>query len=277
MKRRLVGIGTALIPFILLIPFLPWTLGGLPVWAVDAKDTLESAVHEYQEAMNSTGAEIRLERFKRARRLFAQVIEERKIENADLYVNFGNAALQARDIGNAILAYRRALAVQPGHKRARQNLDHARELLPDWVPRPKGQTLFDTFFFWQSTLSRSARSLAAALSFALAGILIALAVRWHWPWARNTAVFPLLIWLGIGGMPFWASGNSGDAVITATEVTAQSADSVGAPARFSEPLPGGTEVQIVEQREQWAHIRLSDSRTGWVRLSSLTPIHRRDH
>ena len=267
MKRLAVGMGVAL---------LPWILGGLSVWAVDPRDTLESAVHEYQGALNSTGADIRIERFKRAQRLFAQVIEERRIENADLYANFGNAALQARDIGKAILAYRRALAVQPGHRRARQNLDHARELLPDWVPRPKGQTLFDTFFFWQSTLSRSARSLAAALSFALAGILIALAVRWRWPWARNTAVLPLLIWLGIGGLPFWTRGNSGDAVITAREVTAQSAESSGAPARFSEPLPGGTEVQILEQRDPWAQIRLADSRTAWVRASTLTPIHRRN-
>jgi hypothetical protein len=260
MKRLLFGIGVALI------------LGNLPVWAADPKVTLESAVREYQEALNTTRADLRLERFKRAQRLFAQVIEGRKIENADLYVNFSNAALQARDIGNAILAYKWALAVQPGHKRARQNLDHARELLPDWVPRPKGQTLFDTFFFWQGTFSRSARSLAAALSFALAGILIALAVRWRWPWARNSAVLPILIWLGLGVLPFWSSDDSGDAVVTASEVTAQSADSGGAPARFSEPLPGGTEVQILERRNPWAHIRLADGRTGWVRTSALTPV-----
>ena len=173
MRRWLVGLGVTLL------------FGAQPIWALDPKETLEKAVQDYQEALNTVEADLRLERFKRAQRLFSQVIDERKIKNADIYVNLGNAALQAREIGAAILAYRRALEVQPGHRRARQNLDHARGLLPEWVPRPRGQSLFDTFFFWQSALSQSARSLAAALSFALAGLLLAVAIRWRWPWARG--------------------------------------------------------------------------------------------
>jgi len=243
-----------------------------PSWADSREQFLEEAVREYHGALNATQKDRRMEHFRRSQRLFAQVIEEQRVVNADLYANFGNAALQAADVGSAILAYRRALVLEPGHRRARQNLDHARELLPDWIPRPKSRTLLDTFFFWQRTLSRSARSFGASLAFAVAAMLLAVAIRWRWSWARNLALLPGLVWLGLTGLPVWTSNSVDEAVIVAVEVVAHAADSTGAPAQFAEALPGGTEVQIVEKRDDWVQIRLADSRDGWVRASSLTPV-----
>ena len=39
--------------------------------------------------------------------------------------------------------------------------------------------------------------------------------------------------------------------------------------RFSEPLPEGTELEIVESRAEWARVRLADNREAWVALSAL--------
>ena len=247
-------------------------VGAQPLWGESRELVIQEAVQEYHDGLNTTLKDQRLEHFRRAQRLFTQVIEEQGIVNADLYVNFGNAALQATDLGNAILAYRRALKVEPGHRRATQNLSHARELLPDWIPRPKSRTLLDTFFFWHRTFSRSARSFGASLAFAMAAMLLAVAIRWRWAWARNLALLPAVVWLGLTGLPVWTSDTNDEAVITAVEVVARAADSTGAPARFAEALAGGTEVQIVEKRDGWVQIRLADSRDGWVRTSSLTPV-----
>jgi tetratricopeptide (TPR) repeat protein len=243
-----------------------------PLWGETRELVIQEAVQEYHDGLNTTLKDQRLEHFRRAQRLFTQVIEEQGIVNADLYVNFGNAALQATDLGNAILAYRRALAVEPGHRRAKQNLMYARELLPDWIPRPKSRTLLDTFFFWHRTFSRGARWFGASLAFVMAAMLLAVAIRWRWSWARNLALLPAVVWLGLTGLPAWMSHPDDEAVITAVEVVARAADSTGAPARFAEALAGGTEVQIVEKRDSWVQIRLADSRDGWVRRSSLTPV-----
>lgn len=232
---------------------------------------LEEAVREYSEALDAREPDLRSERFRRAQRLFRQVIEEQRVENADLYVNLGNAALQAEQIGSAIHAYRRALSIDPGHGRGRRNLGHARQLLPDWVPRPGSQTLLDTFFFWHQMLSRSARALAASLCFAAAAVLWAVAIRWKRPWARSASLLPAIVWLGLAGY-LLAGGTAEEAVVTAPQVWARAADSAGAPARFAEPLPGGTEVKILERRGDWVRIGLADGRDAWVRASGLSAV-----
>ena len=106
-----------------------------PGLAQDLEATLHEAVSGYAEALDTEDRDRRLEKFRRVERLFTAVVD-RADANADLYANLGNAALQAEHLGAAVLAYRRALLVDPDHSRARQNLEHVRGLAPDWVPRP---------------------------------------------------------------------------------------------------------------------------------------------
>lgn len=266
MKRLVFGMGIGL-----------WLASAL--WAaVRPSELIDEAVREYRDALNTKQQDLRLERFRTSQRLFGRVIEEYHIENADLYANLGDAALQAEQAGPAILAYRRALAIDPGHSRARQNLSYTRQMLPDWVPRPSSDTLLDTFLFWRQILSRSTRSFAASLCFAGAMLLLAVAIRWKLAWARTLAALPAVMWFALSGVSMWSdwTGRIDEAVVTVDEVIAHAADSAGAPARFVEPLPGGTEIQILERRDDWVHIRLSDSRDAWVRASSLTTI-KSDH
>ena len=89
--------------------------------------------------METKDRHLRLEKFARAEQLFRQLIEgdaqQPPIHNVELYVNIGNAALQAERLGPAIAAYRRALALVPQQAQAQQNLAYARSLLPDWIRR----------------------------------------------------------------------------------------------------------------------------------------------
>ena len=90
------------------------------------------------------------------------------MESADLYANWGTSALQAEHLGVAVLAFRQALRLDPDHARALQNLNHARTLLPSWVPHPSHAGLWDSFFFWHRSLSVVEREVIAALAFLLA-------------------------------------------------------------------------------------------------------------
>ncbi|MCP4038708.1 MAG: hypothetical protein GY733_17340 [bacterium] len=234
---------------------------------------LREAVDGYASALDIEDRDRRLEEFRRVERLFAAATEEGRA-SADLYANLGNAALQAEHLGNAVLAFRRALVLDPDHVRAGQNLDHVRGMAPDWVPRREGSVLFDSFFQWHRTVSPAERVRAAAIAFLVASLVFAFGVVVRSVAARNAAFLPGFVWCAmLGSMIFDpASIAEDDAVVMAREVIARSADSIHAPARFSKPLPPGTEVQILESRDTWLRVALANGRDGWVRTSSVERV-----
>jgi hypothetical protein len=236
----------------------------------------QQAVEAYGEALDTEQRDLRLAGFRRAERLFARVAEGES-RNPELYTNMGNAALQAEHLGTAVLAYRRALSLDPDHPRAVQNLEHARTLLPEWVPRPASSGMLDTFFLWHRTLSRSERSLAAALAFLAGGLLVAAGLRFgktgnNAP--RNAAILPALVWVALAASLAIDSGRgSGDeAVLVADETIARAADSALAPQTLPAPLPGGVEVKILERRSPWLRVRLASGRDAWIPESAAILI-----
>jgi tetratricopeptide (TPR) repeat protein len=247
-----------------------------PALAADAQRDPEALVSEavaaYGEALGAADRGVRLEAFRRAERLFAKLGED-GAHNADLYTNLGNAALQAERPGQAVLAYRRALRLDPSHSRALQNLEHARALLPAWLPRPEPAGLLDSFFFWHRTLSRADRALVAALCFAAAGLLAAASIRFAAPALRNAALLPALAWLAlIGSLVLDDASAQRDAAVVTAESTARAADSALAPAALGEPLPAGAEVRVLETRSPWLRVRLANGRDVWVSEADVTRI-----
>jgi hypothetical protein len=173
-----------------------------------------------------------------------------------------------------VLAYRRALAIDPDHPRAVQNLEYARTLLPEWVPKPTHEGLLDTFFFWHRTFARSDRLLGGAAAFTLAALLSACAIRFRQPALRTAAILPALVWLVLlaSAIADSSSGIADDAVIIADEAVARAADSALAPSALPAPLPGGTEIRVLERRSPWFRVRLANGRDAWVAESALALV-----
>ena len=63
-----------------------------------------------------------------------------------------------------------------------------------------------------------------------------------------------------------------EAVVVVDEALARAADSINAPRRFAEPLPAGSEVQILEDRGGWLQIELYNGRNAWLTASALERI-----
>jgi hypothetical protein len=231
------------------------------------------AVETYTHALETQDRDARLAAFRRAEHLFADIAAT-GARSPELYTNLGNAALLSEDLGNAVLAYRRALLLDPDHGRALQNLAHVRSLLPGWVPKPEPPGLLDSFFFWHHTLPSSTRGLAASLCFAAAALLVAAGIRWRQAFLRTAALLPALAWLGLlGSLAIEAShADEQAAVVTANEVVARAADSALAPSALAEPLPGGTEIEIVGRRSPWLRVRLANGRDAWLPESSVSPV-----
>lgn len=263
--------------WILGVAIATWAVAGVaeqpdPTGQTDVAQ-LERAIASYRAALDTSERDSRLEGFRNAERLFSRIAAG-GASNPELYTNLGNAALQAERLGSAVLAYRRALAIDPNHPRAVQNLEHVRTLLPEWVPKPERGGLLDSFFSWHKTLARSDRSLGAAIAFAVAALLLAAAIGFGQSTLRTAAILPALVWAALIASVAADFGGArlDEAVVIADEAVARAADSALAPSTLPAPLPGGVEVRILERRSPWTRIRLANGRDAWVAESALMMV-----
>ena len=235
-----------------------------------AGSNLDQALVTYRSAQETSAAADRAAAFARAERLFAAAAAE-DTASAELWTNMGTAALQAEHLGTAILAYRRALALDPDQRHAQQNLAHARTLLPSWVPRHEGGGFLDSLLAWQHAMSAGERRGAGAVAFFLAMAMLGGAFATGSGALRLFAFVPMVAWAML-----LASGAAGTAdrggVIAGAETIARAADSRNAPARFAEALPVGTEVTIAEVRGEWARVVLADGRDAWVNAAAVDEV-----
>lgn len=238
----------------------------------DQRAGLERALIQYARALEEPDRDERLAIFAQAEYGFSAAVENGAM-NAALYTNLGNAALQAEHIGQAVLAYHRALRLDSDANAAHQNLVHIRTLLPSWVPRPTSSVQAQPLFFYRR-LSPANRSYLAAAFFALAAASLAISVRRREGAWRGVALMGGVAWaLVIATIVFdSAEGNTRLAVITTDEAFVRSADSRLAALAYPDPLPGGVEVDMLEERAEWTRVRLSNGRDVWMRRSDVTRV-----
>ncbi|MDX9723999.1 MAG: SH3 domain-containing protein, partial [Myxococcota bacterium] len=249
-------------------------LGASVLWPQSAQaQTVDAAREAYQQALSLEERGERTVAFSRAAALFAELVEAHP-DSPELLVDWGNAALGAQDMGSAVLAYRRALLLDPHQARAAKNLAFVRQTLPDELPKPKAESgAFDALFFVNHFLAAPWRALLASLLFATAVLMLA-------PWRREklkralrfAAVLPALLWLWLGASVLVEEDQQSAAVITTEGLSLRSADSVGAAAALQTPLSAGLEVELLEQRGDWSRVRLADGAEGWVQSSAVRRV-----
>lgn len=263
----------ALVFGVLAIFLLGWPRSG-PAQTLDPDARLASAIADYAAAQSETDREARLAGFQRAERGFATLVES-GIETPALYTNAGNAAYQAGRIGEAVLAWRRAQALDPEAVTARQNLAHVRAKLPSWVPRPGEQSGGPALLAYRR-IPQTTRALAAAGCFAGAALALLVAGRRREGPYRGLAILLGAAWLGLLASVHLDRGDGASraAVLMADETAARSSDSALAPLAFPDPLPPGVEVELLEQRGELARVRLANGRDVWVAGTSVMQVAR---
>jgi hypothetical protein len=234
-------------------------------------DTVRNARDAYQAALTENDRVRRTRLFADAEQLFRTAAVEQP-NSPNLLTDWGNAALGAQDLGYAVLAYRRVLAIAPAHERAQKNLAWLRDRSPVWLPRPVGGGALDSLFFWHHNLSVAQRHLIGAIAFAAGLLLLA-------PWSkrrtrllRRLAVPVLIVWVATTGSALLATGSASDAVVLTDGTLLRSADSLGAPPTLGNPLPAGTELSILESRDAWTRVALADGTRGWVASSAIEAV-----
>jgi hypothetical protein len=84
------------------------------------------------------------------------------------------------------------------------------------------------------------------------------------------ATIPLVVFLAMNASVLLQK-HADDAIVM-DGVVLRAADSAGAPAALTTPLPRGAEITIVEHRDQWTRIRIANGTTGWVPTGAVQRI-----
>lgn len=231
----------------------------------------ESARALYQAALSENDRVSRTRLFGEAEQQL-RTLAAQSDASPELLADWGNAALGAQNLGYAVLAYRRALLVDPTHERSLKNLGWVRDRAPTWVPRPDASSALDSLFFWHNQLSIAQRLLIGAAAFGLGMLLLAPWPVRYAPAMKRAAIPLLLLWVAATGSALLADDGTGAAVVVGDSTVLRSADSLGAPATLANPLPAGTELNVIEARDAWAKVALFDGTQGWVATGALERV-----
>ena len=244
------------------ITFLSFVLCPLSIVLVNAQTTFDQANAAYAEG-----------RYDEAATLYQAMIDE--APNATLYYNLGNAQYKQGELAQAILAYERALRLDPKNKDAKYNLAFAQSRITDKIVEQD---------FFLSTWARVVRNalrertwwvLSISLFIlALAGLLLFLLGRELW--LRRTAfhiawialLFSLISGLNAGSL-HQRDTLRNEAIITQGVVNAKSSPDRSGTDLFT--LHEGTKVTIRETIGEWVNIRVGNNE-GWLRSSNLERI-----
>lgn len=190
----------------------------------------------------------------------------------EVFTNAGNAFAFAGALGEAVLAYRRALAIDPGNAGARSSLEYLRSKLPI-RPAAGGAvaSILKTLFFWHEGLAFRLRFLLFAIFYPAAFGAFALAA-WRRSPFRALGLLALVLGTAFLGsiLVDAASAPLATEAVIQVDIEGRRGDGLNYSASHSKPLPAGTELTILEERETggsreaWLRVRLLDGRESWI-------------
>ncbi len=198
---------------------------------------------------------------------YEQIIREGKLQNGKLYYNLGNIYFRMKDMGRAILNYRRAEQYMPNDPNLKQNLGYARQKRLDKLDEKQETKVLKTLFFWHYDLSGQHRFFLFVLCFTLLWIFAGIRL------FTNRSVINWGIGIFLILSVSFASSLTADEIILRTrkpgvilspEVIARKGNSETYAISFKEPLHSGTEFILIENRDNWYQVELADARTCWL-------------
>ena len=213
--------------------------------------------------------------YERAIGLYKGLIEA-QVADGVVYYNLGNAYYKRGDLGRAILNYRRAQRLMPRDRDVLANLKLARAQTADRLESDEEAGLASVV---QRAMTESTSlDESAMLLLALWSLVCALAVgAILWPPGRRVLrglIVAVSILVGLSGISLgnqvWAQYGRTPGVIVAKSVGVHSGPGIDYLLEFS--LHAGTEVQILDDRDDWVRIVLPGNLQGWMPHEGLEEL-----
>jgi len=233
-----------------------------PVYAADAEELFSQANRLYEE-----------KDFSQALLKYRQIIEQ-GMENGTVYYNMGNACFKSGKLGEAILAYEKALQYLPRDEDIKTNLEFARLLAikkEEQRERLSFAVLVERFLksFSVNEWIFSFEIVYAILFFSAIMVVFAKQER-----IKKTADRALIVVLPIwflfatftGMRIYWVSFRK-EAVAIEKNINVYSGPAASYTLLFN--VPEGTKMLIHQQREKWLQVTLPNGYNGWVNSHSV--------
>jgi tetratricopeptide (TPR) repeat protein len=203
-------------------------------------------------------------KFEEARRGYEEAIKHGAHANA--YFNQGNAFFRLKDAGRAVVAYERALLLQPNHPEAAANLKFVRS--------KTGAPVADEE--WKEKAWRyiaQPAAIWAGIGTAWIGLLV-IGVAMLGRKSRTRLVLGVLLFVvGAGSVTALHLGQAELAKIAI--VVAERSDARTEPAdraALAESLPAGSRVQVISAQGDWTYCSLPNGMRGWVPTKNIEPL-----
>ncbi len=241
--------------------------------ADSSRDPLELAgIREiYQQALASQDSDEARHLYARAATAFAEAVKQTP-DRPELLADWGNASLGAHELGWAVLAYRRALRLDPSQPRALTNLNWVRDQLPDWAATDPSSGAVSTLFFWRDSPALTLHMIAALAFATMIFLLVPFGGQgpkmWRWVGSGLCAIVFILTIVPA----LYRPDDQNAAVVVRDAETLRAADSSSAPDALSRPLPAGAEVTVIESRQRWQQIELANGQRGWLPRTALQRV-----
>jgi hypothetical protein len=210
--------------------------------------------------------------YRQAAMRYESIVSKGGVENGKLFYNIGNVYFRIKDIGRAILNYKRALDYIPDDANLCQNLAYVRDFRRDKIEEKQKTKVFKTLFFWHYDLSTRIKIILFLIFFIVIWLLAGMRLFFKHSvlgWGLPSAVVLAAMMSGSLIAESITLHRNIPGVIIDAEVIARKGNSDNYAPSFTEPLHAGTEFNLLEKRENWLYIQLPDSRACWVPSKSV--------
>ena len=192
---------------------------------------------------------------------------------AVFYYDLANTYVRLGKLSRAILNYEKALRLDPRNGDIRENLRYTRGLLEYRVEDSRNWYLKATEIVLKYATEREVYAVVLAVLFVfLAGgilyFLIGRGVFWN-PWQRFVAIALLLAVLVAFGKQM-QSNVIRDAIVMQKECEARYGPSEHDQVAFR--MGEGIKVFVMDRREDWSRVLLTNGESGWVRDSDIAEV-----
>ncbi len=254
---------------VLMLILLTWPAGvALGMSRARRVEVFYQAQRAYEQGVELAGTDMeRAEQLLREASNGFQALVDDGVVNGRLYYNLGNAYLRLKEVGLAILYYRRAGRLMPDDGRLAEGLRVARSVRRNDIPVTGQTALIHALLFWHYGSTLGGRAWAGIVVYMLfwMGAIGATFVP-HPTW-RYVLVVLLVVWVSLGvsvAASAYAAEHRHEGVIVADEVVANKDPGLGGSPAFEEKLHQGVEFELVGRTGRWYHIQLPNGKSGWI-------------
>lgn len=237
---------------------------------------INSAYADNQEIFKTANKHYKAGNYENAIELYSKILKTGEY-SAELYFNIGNANYKTANFPKAILYYEKAKLLSPSDEDINLNLRIANQKIVDKIP------VIEPFFLYSFVMQQvnmfDSTAWAMAFLVHLSIVIIALALKMFavTPWKKRlyfgiACLFGLMALIGISSAITRLNiENAKDTAIVMTPVVDMKSG-LDPTAETSFVLHEGTKVKILDTKDNWFKVKISDGREAWIPAKDVEVI-----